>query len=558
MPKYVNKIKWLLSLEQSYYFLLLIFCFASIFGLSGVINEKVIIACFGLYANFYIVQFISKKLYISYIVIIFLLALIYLPQSILYGELHDGIVIALLATNYAEATEYVQGLPILVFLIPLLYIFLFIAVLYSYNSIGKFRKDKTYFVGAGALLLVIILLNPLLLFINYDKDGALTSSKSQEIGYYKGVMLDCLEYSNFYPLAFTAKFSRLTLEYNEQKKQLEESKKLKPTWKVISAQPKHNINVLIIGESVRRDYMSLYGYPVDTTPFLNSVNSLAFDNYISAASGTVASLERSLFLYKDDNIEYNNSIVSLANSAGFETYWLSNQGMLGENDTLLSSVAIKSDHTFFAKKGSFKSNNKSDYELFPAFKKAVNDGTNKDKLIVLHLLGSHTSFCKRLDSRFQIDNFNNVLTKKLDCYLSSIKQTDKLINLIYDELRNSKKSFSILYFADHGLTHNTGASKSDITLLHSEKTKANYNVPLVVISDDMDEKKHIQAFKSGFNFLKCFTEWLGIEEKGLAQRQLFFQDKQTEKIKVYDYSTNTEYDKLNKDLAITPSFFDGL
>lgn len=63
------------------------------------------------------------------------------------------------------------------------------------------------------------------------------------------------------------------------------------------------------------------------------------------------SLLRSFYIKdKDDNFQTNNNIATLANLAGFNTYWISNQGILGEFDTAASRLAYLFKHHKFTKK----------------------------------------------------------------------------------------------------------------------------------------------------------------------------------------------------------------
>ena len=90
----------------------------------------------------------------------------------------------------------------------------------------------------------------------------------------------------------------------------------------------------------------------------------------SAGTNTVASLRLMLTLPDKEKWEpnYDLSLVDLIKSAGLKTYWLSNQGFLGEYDTPVASLASKSDETVFLKKGgSFNSTNYSDFDLIPKF-----------------------------------------------------------------------------------------------------------------------------------------------------------------------------------------------
>ena len=89
-----------------------------------------------------------------------------------------------------------------------------------------------------------------------------------------------------------------------------------------------------------------------TPPFMSNAKGTLIDGFRSAGTNTVASLRLMLTFPDKEKWEpnYSLSLVDLIKSAGVKTYWLSNQGMLGEFDTPVSSLASKSDETFFLKK----------------------------------------------------------------------------------------------------------------------------------------------------------------------------------------------------------------
>lgn len=43
----------------------------------------------------------------------------------------------------------------------------------------------------------------------------------------------------------------------------------------------------------------------------------------------------------DNQPQYDKNFIDLANQSGLQTYWLSNQGYLGEHDTPLTAIAKK-------------------------------------------------------------------------------------------------------------------------------------------------------------------------------------------------------------------------
>lgn len=85
--------------------------------------------------------------------------------------------------------------------------------------------------------------------------------------------------------------------------------------------------------------MSVYDYPVPTTPWLNTAPGLFIDDYTSTASSTVSSLSRTLIYDYEQNPDSGNNVVALAAKAGYSTWWISNQGKLGEHDTRISVIA---------------------------------------------------------------------------------------------------------------------------------------------------------------------------------------------------------------------------
>lgn len=84
--------------------------------------------------------------------------------------------------------------------------------------------------------------------------------------------------------------------------------------------------------------MSLFGYPVSTTPFLDNAKGRFYSNYISTAPNTFESLPRTLALSNGHSIALGDNIITLAKAAGLNTHWLSNQGLFGQFDTPVGFV----------------------------------------------------------------------------------------------------------------------------------------------------------------------------------------------------------------------------
>lgn len=277
--------------------------------------------------------------------------------------------------------------------------------------------------------------------------------------------------------------------------------------------------ILIIGESGRKDYHHSYGYPINNTPFMSSSNGLLVDGLTSGGTNTISSLRLMLTLPDKDTWEpdYSLNFIDLANSADIETHWISNQGYFSEFDTPISAIAKRSHYKSFLKYGDFASKNTSDFLLLDILKNTINNHGNKKNLIVLHLYGSHPNACDRIEDYNKTIEASKPLYNYISCYVSSINKTDDFIRGVYsimnDNYLTNKKSFSILYFSDHGLIHNKIGDT--IYLNNSSASKLHFDIPLFLIASDSYSKRTCSSFKSGLNFTNGIANWIGISNAKL-------------------------------------------
>lgn len=271
------------------------------------------------------------------------------------------------------------------------------------------------------------------------------------------------------------------------------------------------IYILILGESVRRDHLGIYGYQHDTTPNLmkEKSNLILFNQVYSPAPVTILSVPISLsnigLEQLQDKNHYADNIVSLANHAGFKTYWLSNQGEGNQKTSVISVIANMAQNKKWNEFIGY------DEELLPYLDQALNEPSAQKKLIILHTYGSHEPACNRFPNQYlkkftQEDDDN--------CYDSSIAYTDKLINDIIERVKD--KPASILYFADHALQRLD--KNREIRYHHGVNTprKEAYDIPLFIwyspssikpiINDDAVNKPY-----STVNNYWLLSSWLGIE-----------------------------------------------
>ena len=178
------------------------------------------------------------------------------------------------------------------------------------------------------------------------------------------------------------------------------------------------------------------------------------------------------------------------------------------------------------KKGGYDSKLVYDSALLPVFKEYLSAPATRPRLFILHLVGSHPLFQKRLEQPIHYHYYN----ESISAYIQTIEQTDNLLNQVYNILQERGMPFSLIYFSDHGLeTKDKGTDKA--TLAHGV-CKASYRVPFVQINSDDTIHKKIKVKKSAFHFLDGYAQWLGIKEKSLKNNYDFLSSK-PDTLKVY-------------------------
>lgn len=221
--------------------------------------------------------------------------------------------------------------------------------------------------------------------------------------------------------------------------------------------------IFIIGESVNRNHMSLYGYPRPTTPKLQSLPDIVvYDSVVSAYSNTISSILSSFSQANLENkMDYSKSIdiFDVYQNAGFKTYWISNQYPIGIWDNMVTAFAQKANTKRFINisgNSSFESTYKSPYdeELFPHLVKSLNEPNHK-KLIMIHLMGSHSTYSRRYPrefSKFQDsrDERSEIVSEYDNSILYSDFVVDSMLKIIRHFSEEKKAACVTIYFSDHG------------------------------------------------------------------------------------------------------------
>ena len=459
----------------------------------------------------YVLSFATFLIYVGHktykLIVLFFtfIAALYLPFGLIYGPPNHNVATSIYYTDKQELLEFISNIDFKYFVFSVILLSFGIAVSRIKTDTLLIKRKSTI-----AILMIFFFLTPIKYLSYGDYEKAFSSGLP--------------ETRFFTEFAYSA--------YSLKKEQ--ELYKLQMTFTEPKVANKYDTYVIVIGESVRRDFMNNYGFPIKNTPFASSVNGIFFNNYISAASSTQPSLTRSLSLYPN----INNDIITLVKKSGFKTHWISNQGFVGMHDGSVASIGRRSNSYFFLKKMTSKDDLVSlDTDLLTEFKSVLKIPSDK-KLIVVHLMGSHSPFCKRTNGEYDVF----FKSEKLSCYVQSIKNTDNLLSDVYKDLKLTNAKWSMLYFADHGLSLSN--DKKDLT--HGDDDKESFEAPLFITSYDSHERREITSQRSGLYLFSLISQWMGIMEENIQNDcNIISNHKCNNQNYVIDFKNNrVEFDKL--------------
>lgn len=213
--------------------------------------------------------------------------------------------------------------------------------------------------------------------------------------------------------------------------------------------------VVVLGESLRSDHMSLNGYYRNTMPYLSQRESVvSYPNIYSPEIFTHTSLPVILTRAEsmdDEEVNCEYSFISIFRKAGFYTSWISNQDIVS---TYKDFVNEAHRNVFVnAGKSVYVFSKWTDMSLIPEIKRDY-ENNHKKKLIVIHTIGSHwfynshfeeSRFVPILDSKMANDNNCEKLKNSYD---NTIVETDKFLEALLTLLE--KDIALVIYISDHG------------------------------------------------------------------------------------------------------------
>lgn len=262
---------------------------------------------------------------------------------------------------------------------------------------------------------------------------------------------------------------------------------------LLSHKPEVGVYVLVIGESQNRAHMQAYNYHRATTPWLDSMkndkNMLLFTKAYSCHTHTVPTLLYALTAKNQyNNIAVKNavSVLEVAEAAGFETVWLSNQVKYSAWDTPVTSIASEANQQKWINSTLGESTN-TDYFDGKLIEELEKIKITDKMLIVMHLMGNHGSYEQRYPKAFEKYDGKNTIDK----YDNSIIYNDYVMSQVYKRARKIPNFKGLVYCSDHAdaidknLSHD--AAQFDFDMTH---------IPLYIYLSDSYIQNNSAKYKS--------------------------------------------------------------
>ncbi|SIN89737.1 heptose-I-phosphate ethanolaminephosphotransferase [Sulfurivirga caldicuralii] len=229
---------------------------------------------------------------------------------------------------------------------------------------------------------------------------------------------------------------------------------------------KRHTYVIVIGEAMTRSHMSLYGYPRATTPQLDARKAqlTIFRDVAAPFVQTRPALMADLFPqgweHPERNYQHALAIANQARRAGYKVFWLSNQQPFRIPTQLIADTV---DHpAFMTRKVAGVAAHRYDGLLLEDVVQALEDPA-PNKLIFVHLMGSHLQYANRYPPEF--DRFKDTPPqlvspdllpweiRKVNEYDNSILYTDWVVTRMLDQLQQRVEPDTLagwMLFSDHG------------------------------------------------------------------------------------------------------------
>lgn len=451
-----------------------------------------------------------------------------------YSSLYtDSIALNILATNPGEASAFLENLNYKVFLLPLLVLLVLFSLTYVLTR--RWGKEVGTSLRRGLLFCGMLVTLPISCFV--VRPAQLSTMSYLYMAPVERIYIGTT--SCIADAELLAKYSANARNFDVGA--VEHTRDMKGVTVVV-----------VLGESMRRNYMHCYGYPLENTPKQDSLvktgDLVLFSDAISSAAWTTGSISQSMSFYTLEGPEkewYKYPALPLVLSkAGYYTYWVSNQEKQGTGIQPIPTLASTSDSTRFVRIRTAGDWNASpDSDILPLLFDRTKTPAGKDLFEVVHLMGSHTPYSDRYiheKAPFTVDNLPKTLPngkptptdakrRGIICdYVNSIHYNDQVVAQIFQ--RYSQTPAIVIYLSDHGQAVFENPERPDY--YEHEVSQAGLMIPLMVYTSPALRKEHPEVYEQivAAKDRKIMTDLLansicgllGVKTKYYNARQDFF------------------------------------
>ena len=222
--------------------------------------------------------------------------------------------------------------------------------------------------------------------------------------------------------------------------------------------------------------------------------------------------------------------------AGYKTYWLSNQPILGEHENIVSAMAYLCDTLISTNQTNLNSNQEYyDGLIIDQFQNIISQSTSNPKFIFVHLMGSHIDYIKRYPSeiaKYSEEDKTDILIqdfhgeyeiKKINQYDNTTIYNDSLVYSLIELLKNKDENSEMLYFSDHG--DEVADKKRFIGHNEGNPTINMFKVPFIYWSNTKKRDKYKNYLNRPYqtdDLIHSIVDLLDIEFNGFDSTESIF------------------------------------
>jgi len=248
--------------------------------------------------------------------------------------------------------------------------------------------------------------------------------------------------------------------------------------------------IFVIGESLSSNHLSLFDYPLNTTPYLKSLKDDAnFFAHRAISSGVSTDIAVGFLMNntfglsgQNDIILGNHCLFKLAKKSGFETTFYSSQSQ-EQLRYITNSICPKSiDHYQNIKDLDPDILNVNAADDDHLLKYIDEDLKTSQHFYILHQRGSHSPYHLRYKEENKFFDSTGVYKKdRLNHYNNSVVEFDQFMKKLIDKIKLSPIPTIMIYVSDHG-----EALGVDGIWGHAALKKPSIEIPLLIYKHKTD------------------------------------------------------------------------